>query len=269
MKSRFYLIALCGILALGCSSKKHDMITGEVDATEVDVSIKIPGRIAKIVVHEGDMVKKDQVVGYLQGREMEAKLKTVQAALNEARDQFSLAEKTYNRLKNLFDQNVIPRQQLDETAYKYQAAKQKISATEGQMNEVRSYYDEILIKAPIDGEVVQIVSHPGELVSPGYPVLTILDLNDQWVTFNLREDRLTRIHKGTRLSVTFPAVGKTYPFTVNYISALGSFAKWKATNEQGSFDLKTFETRARSDQPVADLRPGMTALITYESKNAK
>ncbi len=261
MRSPLLFIALCGILAVGCSSKKQELITGEVDATEVDVSIKIPGRIARIVVREGDAVKKDQVVGYLQSREMEAKLKTVEAALGEAREQFSLADKTYARMKNLFDQNVIPRQQLDEATYKYQAAKQKVSATEGQMNEVRSYYDEMLIKAPIDGEVVQIVSHPGELVATGYPVLTILDLNDQWVTFNLREDLLTRIHKGTRLSVTFPALGKTCPFTVNYISALGSFAKWKATNEQGSFDLKTFETRARSGQPIAELRPGMTALI--------
>jgi HlyD family secretion protein len=54
---------------------------------------------------------------------------------------------------------------------------------------------------------------------------------------------------------------KTYTLTVNYISALGTFAKWKATNEQGSFDLKTFEVRARGSERNEALRPGMTALI--------
>jgi HlyD family secretion protein len=260
MNPRYLLLSLLLLAAAGCA-KQETPITGEVDATEVDVSVKIPGRLSKVYVHEGDLVKKDQVLANLESREMEAKLQAAQAAEAEAKEQFDLAEKTYNRIKNLADTNVVPKQQFDEAAYKYQAAKQKVQATQGQLKEVKVYYDEMLIKAPIDGEVVQVVSHPGEIVSPGYPVITVLDLKDQWITFNLREDRMKDIHKDTRLTVTFPAVGKTYPFTVHYLSALGTFAKWKATNEQGNFDLKTFETRARSDQPVDDLRPGMTALI--------
>jgi HlyD family secretion protein len=249
-------------VAPGCS-KKEDVLTGEVDATEVDVGVKIAGRLSRVAVHEGDLVKKDQLLGNLQSREMEAKLQAAQAAQQEAKEQLDLADKSFARVANLYRTGVVPKQQFDETKYKYAAARQKIEATTGQLNEVKAYYDEMLLKAPIDGEVVQIVAHAGEIVSPGYPVVTILDLSDQWVTFNAREDRLKNIHKGTVLHVTFPALGEdTYTFTVNYISALGTFAKWKATNEQGSFDLKTFEVRARSGERIEALRPGMTALIT-------
>jgi HlyD family secretion protein len=247
--------------ASGCE-QKQGVVTGEVDATEVDVGVKIAGRLSAVNVHEGDIVKKGQILGNLESRELEAKLQAVQAAQQEAKEQFDLADKSFNRVKNLYHTGVVPKQQFDETKYKYEAAKQKIEATAGQVNEVKAYYDEMLLKAPIDGEVVQVVSHAGEIVSPGYPVVTILDLSDQWVTFNAREDRLKDIRKGKDIMVTFPALGnKTYTLTVNYISALGTFAKWKATNEQGSFDLKTFEVRARGSERNEALRPGMTALI--------
>lgn len=256
------VVLLAALLAASGCTKKETIITGEVDATEVDVGVKIAGRLSKVDVHEGDMVTKDQILGNLQSREMEAKLQAAQAAQQEAKEQFDLAEKSFARINNLYGTGVVPKQQYDETKYKYEAARQKIQATTGQLNEVKAYYDEMLIKAPIDGEIVQVVSHAGEIVSPGYPVVTILDPNDQWVTFNAREDRLKDIQKGKDIQVTFPALGSTtYTFTVNYISALGTFAKWKATSEQGNFDLKTFEVRSRSKAKIDNLRPGMTALI--------
>lgn len=263
MKSRCALVAVAALLVVaGCGRPQGTVMTGEIDATEVDVSVKIPGRISRITVREGDVVKKGQVLGYLESREMEGKLQTVQAACAEAKEQYDLAEKSFARIKNLFDGNVVSRQQYDETSYKYQAAKQKVEATQGQLNEVKAAYDELMIKAPLDGEIVQVIAHQGEIVSPGYPIITIVDLADQWVTFHVREDRLPSIHKGKTLQVFLPALGKTYPFTVTYISALGAFAKWKATNEQGSFDLKMFETRARHDGSIENLRPGMTANIS-------
>jgi HlyD family secretion protein len=262
MKSRLMLVMAAALLVAGaCGRPKENIITGEVDATEVDVSVKIPGRISRVMVREGDAVKKGQVLGYLESREMEGRLQTVQAACAEAEEQFGLAEKSFARVKNLFDGNVVSRQQYDEASYKYQAARQKVAATRGQLNEVKAAYDELMIKAPLDGEVVQVVAHQGEIVSPGYPVVTIVDLDDQWVIFNVREDRLPSLRKGQSVQVVLPALGKTYPFTVTYISALGAFAKWKATNEQGSFDLKMFESRARHDGTIEGLRPGMTALI--------
>jgi len=246
------------VLMVACSRQKPEILTGEVDATEIDVGTKIPGRLAKMLVREGDDVKKGQILGYLESKELEAKLQTVQDALKEAQDQYDFAEKSYNRIKH---SNTVSKQQYDEATYKYQAGKQKIEATEGQLNEVKANYGELILKAPIDGEVVQLISHNGEIISAGYPVLTIVDLSDQWVTLNIREDKLKDITKGSVFSVELPALGKSFDCEVTYISALGSFAKWKATNEQGTFDLKTFETRMRPKTPAANMRPGMTAYI--------
>src|SRR5260370_12140179 len=109
--------------------------------------------------------------------------------------------------------------------------------------------------------MVKVVEQ-GELVSPGLALLTIVDLSDQWVTVNLREDRLAGLRVGAKLSATIPAVGnERRQFTVYYISPLGSFATWRATREAAGFDVRPFEVRARPTEPSARLRPRTTAPI--------
>ena len=257
---KLLFIALMPLALFACSGEQK-ITVGEADASEIDVGVKVPGRIAEIFVAEGETVKQGQILGRLEGKELDAKLKTVNAALKEAQDQLSLAEKTYERIKNLFESGVIPKQQFDETDYKYNAAKQKVLAVKGQKDEVMAYYDELTITAPIDGEVVQIISNPGELVATGYPILTILNPDDIWAVFNVREDNLKDIRKGESYEVFFPALDNKYQMEVTYIAALGTFATWKPTTQQGNYDLKTFEVRMKSKTKIEHLRPGMTAII--------
>jgi HlyD family secretion protein len=132
----------------------------------------------------------------------------------------------------------------------------------GTVSEVKSYLSETRLQAPLAGEVVHVLADPGELVSPGYPVITILDLTDAWVTFNIREDNLSGVRMGQTLKVRVPALGdQAIDVKVSYISALGDFATWRSTSASGGFDLKTFEVRARPVQPVDGLRPGMSVIL--------
>jgi HlyD family secretion protein len=255
----FLFIALSAGL-FSCNGDKN-IIAGEIDASEIDVGVKIAGRIAEIFVSEGENVKKGQNLGRLEGKELDAKLKTVDAALKEAQEQLALAQKTYERIKNLYDSGVLPKQQFDETEYKHNAARQKVAAVKGQKDEVLAYYEELTLIAPIDGEIVQIISRPGELVSAGYPIITILNPLDKWATFNIREDKLVNIKKGATYKVFIPALNKNYEMEVAYIAPLGSFASWKPAAHGQNYDLKTFEARLKSKEQIEDLRPGMTAII--------
>lgn len=256
---KIFLSLVVSVMMISCTKK--EIYYGEVSATEVDVGVKIPGRIAQISVYEGQSVKKGDSLGALESREIKAKMKTASAGKSEAGEQLQLASKTVERMERLYKLGSIPKQQLDEARYKYEASRQKVNATEGMVDEVNAYVDETELKSPLEGEVFQIVSSVGELVSPGYPVVTIIDLKDQWVIFNVREDKLSQFKKDQTVQVEIPALKKSFPMKITYISAMGSFAKWKSTNEQGRFDLKTFELRARPESVIEGLRPGMTALV--------
>ncbi|MDR0723971.1 MAG: efflux RND transporter periplasmic adaptor subunit [Endomicrobium sp.] len=259
---RLAYLFVFSLFLFSCKQQSKDkVIVGEVDASEIDVGVKMPGRISEIYISEGDSVSKGQSLGKLESKELDAKLEVINAALKDANSQYVLAKKTYNRMKNLYQNRVIPKQQFDEIEYKYKAAFQKVKAVEGQLDEINAYYLELTIVSPIDGEIVQVIANHGELVSTGYPIITILDPKNIWVVFNIREDDLKNIEKGKSYQVFFPALDKTFEMEVVYISALGTFASWKPTAQQGNYDLKTFEIRLKSKELIANLRPGMTAVL--------
>ena len=325
MKRKGYLLAIIGISVIVvfliystwmiCRPRPLE-VQGEVDATQVKVASKLVGRIDSLAVHKGDIVKKGQLLFTLKSPEIEAKLEQANAALKGAKAQNSkatagaqiediqaayntylkaqsaseLAEKTYQRVNNLYKEGVMPAQKRDEAETNMKAAQETANAAkaiwdkakngtriedkdaasalvaraEGAINEVESYMKETSIYAPIDGEVSNIVAESGELVSAGYPVITLVKLNDNWVTFNLREDLMASIQKGSVFAAKFPALGnKEIQLKVSYINVLGSYATWNATKTTGDFDMKTFEVRAIPVEQVEGLRPGMSALVDW------
>jgi len=140
-----------------------------------------------------------------------------------------------------------------------------VMQADGVLTEVNSYLSETRIFAPVKGEIANIIAERGELVPAGYPVITIVDLADVWVTFNLREDLLAAVQKGSTFKARFPALGmKEVLLKVNYINALGEFATWNATKTSGDFDMKTFEVHAVPVEKIEGLRPGMSALVNWD-----
>ncbi len=202
----------------------------------------------------------------------------------------TIAETTYARLDRLQREGVIPTQRRDEAEAALRASRDGAEAAkaqydlatagarsedreaaladfrraEGAVAEAQSYVSENVLRSAVNGQVLLKIVEQGELVSPGQPVVTIVDLSDQWITLNLREDRLAGLRTGDTLLVTIPAVDAAgHPFAVYYISPLGAFATWRATREAGGFDVRTFEVRARPVLPLSALRPGMSALVSW------
>jgi HlyD family secretion protein len=131
--------------------------------------------------------------------------------------------------------------------------------------EVEAYLAETSIKAISDGEVSGVNAEEGELVPTGFPVVTITNLEDIWVTFFVREDYLVHFKLGTTFKASIPGLdNQSFEFKVNYISAAGDFARWNATKTSGEFDLKSFEIEARPVKPIPNLRPGMTAVLMLQ-----
>lgn len=279
------------------------ILQGEIEVKTVDLASKVTGRVKSIYIKKGDRVNKGDILIELDTPEVDAKAQQANAALilamaqqekayNGARSEqiamakasLDLAQKTYERLNRLHNEGVIPTQKLDEAHAKYTAAKEnyemllngtrvedKISASanvekaKGANNEVNSYLKENKIISPINGVITEVTVEEGELVGAGYPIVTVIDDNDCWVTFNLREDLLTKIKNNTEFNVNIPAIGKKpIKVRVNYISALGNFATWRATKAKGDFDMKTFEVRAVPLEKVENLRAGMSAIFDWK-----
>lgn len=199
-----------------------------------------------------------------------------------------IARKSYERVLNLFEKGVMSAQKKDEAEANYKAAEATAKAAalqyelaregarqedkaaaiasleraEGAVAEVEAYVSESVLLSPIDGEVVERFPEIGELVGTGAPIMNIVDLNDIWVTFSVREDLLAAIQIGSEVNAFVPALGdKSVVLKVYYMKDMGSYAAWKATKTTGQYDAKTFEVRARPVQPIEGLRPGMSVIL--------
>jgi HlyD family secretion protein len=101
-------------------------------------------------------------------------------------------------------------------------------------------------------------------VLPGVPLITLVDLGDMWVQFDLREDLLRDLKLGSKIEVRVPALGdRVVALEVRVIGAKGEYTGWRATRASGDFDLRTFEIRAYPTQPVEGLRPGMSVYANW------
>ncbi len=206
----------------------------------------------------------------------------------QAKVQEDVMKKSFDRIRRLYDQKVVSAQKYDEVKAKYDASVAQSAAAESQyqmalngarsedkataaalvnqaagaLAEVESYLSELYLTSPSDGIVSAIYPKTGELVGQGSPVMSVLDLNDAWFTFNIREDYLHSMKTGDKISVTIPALDDAVcAATVTYIAVRESYATWKATKETGQYDAKTFEVRAVPDAVPEGLRPGMTVLL--------
>ncbi len=202
--------------------------------------------------------------------------------------QEDVLRKSFERVQNLYDQKVISAQKYDETKAKYDAACAQTKAAKSQYDMavagagsedkeaavalvdranaavelVNSYMGELYLTAPADGIISDIFPKVGELVGTGSPIMTVQDLTDMWFTFNIREDQLHSLQIGDAIQLEVPALDhRTVEATVYYLRARESYATWKATKEIGEYDTKTFEVRARPNEPVEGLLPGMSVLI--------
>lgn len=201
--------------------------------------------------------------------------------------------KSFERITELHEEKVVSDQKYDEVKAQYDAASATARAAKSQYDMavkgarqedkdaavalveranaavelVNSYMDEIVLTAPADGIISARYPKVGELVGQGSPIMTIQDLDDMWLTFNVREDRLEGMKSGDKLNLTVPALGnKHITATVYYIAVRESYATWRATKEIGEFDTKTFEVRARPDTKVEGMRPGMSVILERKEK---
>lgn len=205
----------------------------------------------------------------------------------QARAGATITRKTYDRMQRLFEQGVVSEQKRDEAKAAYDAAVAAQQAAESQLSlarsgaqkedkesaaalvtaarggvaEVESLLEDQYLTAPCDGQIDQIYPQPGELVSLGAPIMSLLKIDDKWVTFNVREELLSQMKLGDSITVEIPALDRmSAKARIYYVRDMGSYATWRATKATGDWDSRTFEVKARTTDQIPDLRPGMTVL---------
>jgi HlyD family secretion protein len=232
---------------------------GRVEATEVDVSAKYPGRLATLTVNEGDEVTAGQVVGTISSPETEAQLRAAQAQvlkakqalaaalaqIDQTKSDLDFARADYDRGKQLMQRGYMTQQQLDQRRNRFESAEaayvganaqrdqaeSTIRAAEAQVEQLQAMLADLVLISPRTGRVQYRLARAGEVISAGQRILTILDLNDVYMTIYLVAGQAGKLMIGDAARV----IGDPLPQFV-----IPAFISFVATEAQ--FTPKSVET---------------------------
>ena len=248
---------------------------GRLEATQVDITTKLPGRLAELSAREGDEVAAGQMLARLDMRELEAELRQANAQVTQAQKQRSaaaavivqrnsevkLAEKNLARSRELYENRNIPIEQLQRTETALQTARAAQAAAEAQLaltdaaidaaqarvESVRTRIDDSELKTPIDGRVLYRLAEPGEVLPAGGKVFTVLDLTDAYMTIFLPTLQAGRLHIGDEARIVFDAIPEyTVPANVSFVSPEAQFTP-KEVETRTEREKLMFRVKVRID----------------------
>jgi HlyD family secretion protein len=225
---------------------------GRLEAREVDVVAKYPGRLKEVLVDEGDTVDAGQVVATIDTEPLEAQLRSAQAQIREAQDnlrsaqaqvkvrqaEYDYATKQYKRSSELVKTGAVSKQELDVDIAKVDASQANVASAQAQSIRAQSAIDaatgtadrlqaeikDNTLRAPVRARVESRVAEPGEVVGPGGLVLTTYDLSDVYMYVFLPTSTAGKLALGTEARIVLDAMPQ-YPIRayVSYVSSAAQF----------------------------------------------
>ena len=314
-------VAMIGLSIWYLSRREPLVVQGEVQSRTFDMAARVDGRIGRIVVARPQNVRQGDPLILIDNPELVAKEKQSEANLRVAGAELarvkagfraetiavrkaevdravadlSLAQKTFDRTRQLVTSHDSPQSQydkdsaaltlaertLDQARFAYNEAVAgftredlnialaKVDSAQADVDTLKALVNQMTVVAPADSQVFRIPVEAGEFVLPGVPLITLVDLSDMWVQFDLREDLLRDLKPGSKFNVRVPALGdRIVTLEVRVIGTKGEYTGWRATRSSGDFDLRTFEVRAYPAQPIEGLRPGMSVYADWGERRS-
>jgi HlyD family secretion protein len=240
-------------------------INGRVEATQVDISTKLPGRVVEIVPHEGNLVSPGEVLARIDTSETEPQLLQAQAAAQLARQtvkareagvasdeaQEEFANEELRRTATLVNKGWSTHELLDQRNQQLKSADAALRAARAQVDEaqaavetadakvkeLQAVINDSTIRSPVRGRVQYRLVEPGAVLPPGGKILTVIDLSDVYTTVFLPAPVAGRLKIGDEARVTVDAYPQyVFPATVSFVAP------------ESQFTPKTVEVQSEREQ---------------------
>ncbi len=282
-------LLVLALLWMGCQRNGSEQAyTGEVEATTVQVPALTGGKILRLFVETGDTVVTGQVIACTdttelcyQKEQLKAGLEKVamqrklaETSLSRARNDAEYLEKKLKRFQQLYEQNSIPQQTLEDVENRYQAARAALESARQQFLGIRAEEKKLraqlklltkkihdaTVRSPLSGIVSAKYYEAGEVVPPGRAVVEVIRLEKVWVKIYLSERILPRIQVGQSVTVRVDGLESTLPGRIAWISPRAEFTPKTIYTPETRTSL-VYAVKVNIDNPNHVLKRGMPVEI--------
>lgn len=224
---------------------------GRIEAVQVDVATKISGRVREISASEGDLVQPGQTVALIDTSQLQAQLLRAQAdvasaesqvaaaeaSIAQAKAQLVLTEQELARSASLVEKGHTSREVYDTRVSQRDVAQANLKAGEAMLvsrqrsvdaakavaQEIQTQLDDCVLKAPTIGRVLYRLAEPGEVLSAGGRVLTLINLADVYMEIFLPAGQAHRVNVGNEARIKLDIIDVALPGTVSFVSPESQF----------------------------------------------
>ena len=296
--SHYFVIPLAILLVaaggFGYWKSLHDRLpegismgNGRLESTEVQIAAKTPGRLAEVLVDEGDRVTQGQLLARMDTRTLEASRTQAEAevlrarqtlAANEANVQLRQSEKLLasqelKRFRQLAERGFASGQQLDQQQARFDtsnaavvaaqaqvaAAKAAIGSSQAQVAQLTSEIDDSSLRAPINGVIQLRLAEPGEVLGAGGRVFMMIDPSDQYMNLYLPASVVGKLTVGADARIVLDALpDRALPAKITFVAAKSQFTP-KEVETRDERQKLVFRVKLRLTDPgaVPQAKPGM------------
>ena len=251
----------------------HLSVVGNlVGEATVDVAPKTGGRLTTMSVKLGDRVRRGQIIGKVEDREIveqvrqaEASHKVGEATIRQRQADLNLALTNVERSRNLFGRQLLPKQTLDDAEARYTSAVAQIDLAQAQLAQSEARLEELRINlantnvvSPVDGFVAKRNVDPGAWVSQNAPLVSVVDISSLRLIANVVEKDLRLVGVGDPAVVEVDAYpGEKFTGRIARVAPILDPATRTAPME---VEIPNRESR---------LKPGMYAKVNLEIEGRK
>ncbi|MDW2798651.1 efflux RND transporter periplasmic adaptor subunit [Clostridium boliviensis] len=276
-------------------------VSGNVTPVETaNLSFKLDGKLKEVYVREGDAVEMGQKVAELSMEDYTLQVRAAQAQLRaaeaqyatakmqldtdvpskiaQAKAQFVLTQKTYNRVKVLYEAQAVSQSDLDEISAKLAAdsetyhqalegknmAAAQLEAAAAQKDQAAAAADKAVrdladtsLNSPMSGVILKKLMNGGETAAAGYPVVVIGRTDEVYIEVGVPDEQINQIKYGQSADVSVYGIDTAFKGSVSGIGALADS------------NTRTFTVKIRVKNPTGELKPGMIASVILHTGSQK
>ncbi len=231
MKKLFILViiafglVICGFKYYSLEKEKKDVLTlyGNIDIKQVNLAFRTGGRIKELVVDEGDIVKKGDLLAKIDEEPILNKLNQAKAQMEIAKIELDNEVTYYKRNKELCKKKVLSVQKCDDIVRQKERANANYKYVKSIYDEAKTTYNDCNLYASENGVVLIKVQENGAMVGAGTPIYTLSLNSRMFAKAYIEETKLGKVKLGTRVDVYTDSTDKVYSGHIGFISPVSEF----------------------------------------------
>ena len=218
------------------------------------ITSRFMGFVTSVKVSEGDKVKRGQVLYTIDSREIDSGVRQAELSLQMYQNQYANVKLNLERYKRLYKQDMVSKYEVENLELNAKNLQDMMNIAKAQLDEVKSQYKYLIVKAPNDGVIIKKNIKVGEMAMPGMPALILSDLSNLKIEVEIAEQDMKSIFVGKKVQVNIPSLNLT---TQGKIAAI-----IPSSNPM----THTFKVKIALDAQNAKIYPGMYATVNIEVK---